>query len=228
MLVGRPRRLIAAFAVALAVLRADAQHPPHEHRRRHPALALAPRRAAAVDLALPGRPAAPSCCSSSPASASLIHLYSVGYMKADPGYARYFAYLNLVRASCCVLVLGANMPMMFVGWEGVGLCSYLLIGFWFQRRRPTPDAGKKAFIVNRIGDFGFLVGMFLHLRTSARHAQLRRCCRSAGHRSAGRRRARSPLITPVPLPRLHRQDRPRSRSTSGCPTRWPARRRSRR
>ena len=91
---------------------------------------------------------------------SLIHLFSVGYMKDDPGYARYFAYLNLFIFFMLVLVLGANFPVMFVGWEGVGLCSYLLIGFWFNEK-VNADAGKKAFIVNRIGDFGFLVAMFI-------------------------------------------------------------------
>ncbi len=91
---------------------------------------------------------------------SLIHVYSVGYMRSDPGYARYFAYLNLFVFFMLVLVLGSSFPVMFVGWEGVGLCSYLLIGFWFGDREKA-DAGKKAFIVNRIGDFGFLVAMFL-------------------------------------------------------------------
>ncbi len=91
---------------------------------------------------------------------SLIHVFSVGYMKEDPGYPRYFAYLNLFVFFMLVLVLGANYPMLFVGWEGVGLCSYLLIGFWFSEKA-NADAGKKAFIVNRIGDFGFLVAMFL-------------------------------------------------------------------
>lgn len=98
---------------------------------------------------------------------SLIHVFSVGYMRADPGYARYFAYLNLFVFFMLVLVLGANFPMMFVGWEGVGLCSYLLIGFWFNEQ-VNADAGKKAFIVNRIGDVGFLIAMFLiyqHLDT---------------------------------------------------------------
>ncbi|MFW6202062.1 MAG: NADH-quinone oxidoreductase subunit L [Gemmatimonadota bacterium] len=90
----------------------------------------------------------------------LIHVFSVGYMKDDDGYARYFAYLNLFVFFMLVLVLGASFPLMFVGWEGVGLCSYLLIGFWF-REKANADAGKKAFIVNRIGDFGFLVAMFL-------------------------------------------------------------------
>jgi NADH-quinone oxidoreductase subunit L len=90
----------------------------------------------------------------------LIHLYSVGYMKEDPGYARYFAYINLFVFFMLILVLGSNFPLMFVGWEGVGLCSYLLIGFWFKDKEKA-DAGKKAFIVNRIGDFGFLVAMMM-------------------------------------------------------------------
>ena len=91
---------------------------------------------------------------------SLIHIFSVGYMGADEGYARYFAYLNLFVFFMLVLVLGAGFPVMFVGWEGVGLCSYLLIGFWFDVTA-NADAGKKAFIMNRIGDFGFLAAMFL-------------------------------------------------------------------
>jgi NADH-quinone oxidoreductase subunit L len=97
----------------------------------------------------------------------LIHIFSVGYMKEDPGYPRYMAYLNLFVFFMLILVLGASYPVMFVGWEGVGLCSYLLIGFWFKEKA-NADAGKKAFIVNRIGDFGFLIAMFLlfaHLGT---------------------------------------------------------------
>ena len=91
---------------------------------------------------------------------SLIHVFSVGYMREDPGYPRYFAYLNLFVVFMLALVLGANYPVIFVGWEGVGLCSYLLIGFWFSDTH-NADAGKKAFIVNRVGDFGFLIAMFL-------------------------------------------------------------------
>ena len=90
----------------------------------------------------------------------LIHVFSVGYMKDDPGYPRYFAYLNLFVFFMLILVMGASFPVLFVGWEGVGLCSYLLIGFWFSDREKS-DAGKKAFIVNRIGDVGFLIAMFL-------------------------------------------------------------------
>ncbi|HUP20784.1 MAG TPA: NADH-quinone oxidoreductase subunit L [Gemmatimonadota bacterium] len=92
----------------------------------------------------------------------LIHLYSVGYMHGEDerGFARYFAYLNLFAFAMLLLVMGDNFLVLFVGWEGVGLCSYLLIGFWFANRE-FAEAGKKAFIVNRIGDFGFLIGMFL-------------------------------------------------------------------
>jgi NADH-quinone oxidoreductase subunit L len=90
----------------------------------------------------------------------LIHIFSVGYMRDDAGYPRYFAYLNLFVFFMLLLVLGGNYPLLFVGWEGVGLCSYLLIGFWFNEK-VNADAGKKAFIVNRIGDFGFLIAMFL-------------------------------------------------------------------
>jgi NADH-quinone oxidoreductase subunit L len=90
----------------------------------------------------------------------LIHVFSVGYMQDDPGYPRYFAYLNLFVFFMLVLVLGASYPVMFVGWEGVGLCSYLLIGYWYSEKA-NADAGKKAFVMNRIGDFGFLVAMFL-------------------------------------------------------------------
>jgi NADH-quinone oxidoreductase subunit L len=91
---------------------------------------------------------------------ALIHLYSTAYMheETDAEYARYFSYLNLFAAFMLVLVLGSSFPIMFIGWEGVGLCSYLLIGFWFTKPSAA-DAGKKAFVVNRIGDFGFLLGM---------------------------------------------------------------------
>jgi NADH-quinone oxidoreductase subunit L len=89
---------------------------------------------------------------------SLIHIYSIGYMAHDEDRVRYFSYLNLFTFFMLVLVLGGNLPLMFVGWEGVGLCSYLLIGFWFKKKSAS-DAGKKAFIVNRIGDAGLILGM---------------------------------------------------------------------
>jgi NADH-quinone oxidoreductase subunit L len=90
----------------------------------------------------------------------LIHIYSTGYMAHEGGYYRFFGYLNLFMFSMLMLVLANNLLLMFVGWEGVGTCSYLLIGFWFHKKSAS-DAGKKAFIVNRVGDAGFLLGIFL-------------------------------------------------------------------
>ncbi|MDQ1265599.1 MAG: NADH-quinone oxidoreductase subunit, partial [Bacteroidota bacterium] len=97
----------------------------------------------------------------------LIHVYSIGYMHGDRSFYRFFAYLNLFIFMMLNLVLASNFLLTFLGWEGVGLCSYLLIGFWYDRKFEgyritwTGDAGNKAFIVNRIGDFGFLIAMFL-------------------------------------------------------------------
>jgi NADH-quinone oxidoreductase subunit L len=94
----------------------------------------------------------------------LIHLYSIAYMHDDEGFSRYFSYLNLFVFFMLLLVLGANYIILFIGWEGVGLCSYLLIGFWFKNHAYN-DAAKKAFIMNRIGDLGFLIGLFLLITT---------------------------------------------------------------
>ena len=91
---------------------------------------------------------------------SLIHLYAIGYMRDDPNFARFFAYFNLFAASMLLLVLADNYLLTFLGWEGVGLCSYLLISFWFERRTAALG-GKKAFVYNRVGDYGFLLAMFL-------------------------------------------------------------------
>ena len=96
----------------------------------------------------------------------LIHVYSTGYMAHEPDHARYFAYLNLFTASMLVLVLADSLPLMFVGWEGVGLCSYLLIGFWYTDDSKA-DAGKKAFVANRVGDAAFILGMALLFWTTA-------------------------------------------------------------
>ena len=154
----------------------------------------------------------------------LIHVYSIGYMGHDPGYARYMAYLNLFMFAMLTLVLGANYAVLFVGWEGVGLCSYLLIGFWFHKQSAS-DAGKKAFIVNRIGDAGFLAGHVPGVR-DVRDARLpggdgggRARCRSSTP-GAGRSRSSGCCSSSAPSARARR-----SRSSSGCPTRWRARRR---
>ncbi len=154
----------------------------------------------------------------------LIHIYAVGYMAHEGGYYRFFAYLNLFMFFMLILVLGANFLLLFVGWEGVGLCSYLLIGFYFLEKFAT-DAGNKAFIVNRIGDFGFSLAIFLigfisgsldfatvfaqvkgmpvEIERGLDHGDLRCCCWWAP--PANRRRFRC---------------------TSGCRTPWPVRRRS--
>jgi len=91
---------------------------------------------------------------------SLIHLYSIGYMKGDKDFPKFFLYMNLFVASMLILVLGSNMLVTFVGWEGVGTCSYWLVSFWFTRDSAA-SAGKKAFVYNRIGDVGFLLAIFL-------------------------------------------------------------------
>ena len=155
---------------------------------------------------------------------SLIHVYSVGYMKDDDGYARYFAYLNVFLFFMLLLVLGKSLLVLFVGWEGVGLASYLLIGFWFEDADKA-RAGKKAFITNRVGDAGFLLGMFLlyQARRNARHG------RGSTPRSRRHRRRRSPRAWSASCCSSARPaSRRRSRCTSGCPTRWRARRRYRR
>jgi len=94
----------------------------------------------------------------------LIHLYSIGYMHGDPGVARYFSYLNLFIFSMLMLVMGNNLLLLYLGWEGVGLCSYLLIGFWYEKHSAS-KAGLKAFITNRVGDFGFAIGIMLIFTT---------------------------------------------------------------
>ncbi len=99
---------------------------------------------------------------------SLIHLYSIGYMSGEEGFYRYFSYLNLFIFAMLMLVLGNNLLVMFVGWEGVGLCSYLLIGYYFEKKS-AGDAAKKAFVMNRVGDFGFLLGLFVIFWTLGSH-----------------------------------------------------------
>src|ERR1700683_842952 len=153
---------------------------------------------------------------------AFIHLYSVGYMEDDDDFARFFAYMNLFALSMLTLVLANNLLLMFVGWEGVGLCSYLLISFWYTNAQYAYN-GRKAFIVNRIGDAGFLLGIFtivsalgshgiwsldfatlrdnIHLLSTARADGLGRFCFSSA------------------LP-----ERPRRfLCTYGCPMRWSAR-----
>ena len=136
---------------------------------------------------------------------TLIHVYSTAYMADEPrgGYARFFCYLNLFCFFMLMLVLGNNFLVMFVGWEGVGLCSYLLIGYWYEKKSAA-DAGKKAFITNRVGDWGFVLGVFL-IFIDLRHARLpRRAGRGRG--PAGRNRALRRAVGDLPAA-VRRRDR---------------------
>jgi NADH-quinone oxidoreductase subunit L len=154
-----PGVLLGAFAVSLGIALGLVAAPPHEpHLVR--LWSWMPAGALQIDMAFQVDQLAVVMLLVVTGVGSLIHLFSVGYMREDPGYARYFAYLNLFVVFMLMLVLGSNLPVLFIGWEGVGLCSYLLIGFWFSEKA-NADAGKKAFIMNRIGDFGVLVAMFL-------------------------------------------------------------------
>jgi NADH-quinone oxidoreductase subunit L len=154
-----PGVLVAAFLVSLAVAVELLGAPPHEPQVVR-LWSWMPVGALQLDLAFQVDQLSMVMLLVVTGVGSLIHIFSVGYMREDPGYARYFSYLNLFVVFMLVLVLGSNLPVLFIGWEGVGLCSYLLIGFWFSDKA-NADAGKKAFIMNRIGDFGVLVAMFL-------------------------------------------------------------------
>jgi NADH-quinone oxidoreductase subunit L len=151
--------LVAAFLVSLGVFAELVARPP-EHAAIVRLWSWLPVGTLQIDLAFQVDQLSAVMLLVVTGVGSLIHLFSVGYMREDPGYARYFAYLNLFIVFMLVLVLGSSLPVMFIGWEGVGLCSYLLIGFWFGDKA-NADAGKKAFIMNRIGDFGFMIAMFL-------------------------------------------------------------------
>ena len=155
---------------------------------------------------------------------SLIHIYSLGYMAHDEDRVRYFSYLNLFTFFMLLLVLGGNLPLHVRGLGGRGLCSYLLIGFWFKKKSAS-DAGKKAFIVNRIGDAGLILGMILafHAFGSLDLVDIADNAGALAQRGprAVRGRSRSPACCSSSAPAARAR---RSRSTSGCPTRWRARR----
>src|SRR3954464_9898265 len=157
--------IIAAFVVSLVALR-DLQQAAGAHALRQSVFTWLPSGDLQIPFELYLDPLSALMILVITGIGSLIHIYSTGYMHDEPDgeYARYFSYLNLFASFMLVLVLGANFPVMFVGWEGVGLCSYLLIGFWFTKKSAA-DAGKKAFIVNRVGDFGFMLAMLLLFAT---------------------------------------------------------------
>ena len=166
--------------------------------------------------------------------ATSVHVFSIAYMHEDERFPRFFTYLGLFCFSMLGLVIGGTILQLFVFWELVGLCSYLLIGFWYEKKSAS-NAAIKAFVVNRVGDFGFLIGFGVLSTTLA----MRRCPAS-GHarRGSGQRRpdpvARGTIFGATALTVMGIGifcgcvgKRPSSRCTSGCPTRWKARRRSR-
>jgi NADH-quinone oxidoreductase subunit L len=147
---------------------------------------------------------------------TLIHLYSIGYMHGDPNFSKFFVYLNLFVFSMLVLVLGDNLLLTFLGWEGVGACSYFLISFWFTDDA-NASAGKKAFVTNRIGDWGFMVAMFLAFAALGSLSYVEILLANAGRSPRHRHRHRRCCCSSAPS-----ASRPRSRCSCGCPTPWPA------
>ena len=149
-----------AFAVSLALLAGLAGLPPEERRVEVPIYTWMTVGGFQIPFALLLDPLSVLMAAVVTGVSLIIHVYSIGYMAEDARYARFFTYLNLFVLMMLILVVANNYLVMYVGWEGVGLCSYLLIGFWFERKSAA-DAGKKAFIVNRVGDFGFALGIML-------------------------------------------------------------------
>ena len=147
----------------------------------------------------------------------LVHYYSIGYMHGDGGYYRFFAYLNLFMFAMFVLILANSYLLVFLGWEGVGLCSYLLIAFWFPKKSAS-QAGKKAFLVNRVGDFGFTLGMLL-IFVTIRDPAVRRRVRQAESEVALRHPdcGSASCCSPARWARA-----PSSRCTCGSRTPWRA------
>jgi NADH-quinone oxidoreductase subunit L len=154
--------MAASFAVSAATVWQLAALPPAERAIERTIYRWIASGDLSIDLAFRVDPLSAVMILVITGIGALIHVYSTAYMhdEASEEYARYFSYLNLFAAFMLVLVLGTTFPVMFVGWEGVGLCSYLLIGFWF-RKQSASDAGKKAFVVNRVGDYAFILGMLL-------------------------------------------------------------------
>jgi len=152
---------VGASFLATAKVFNDLQALPAAQRTIHQVLfTWIPAGSFRVDIGFLADPLSITMCLFITGIGALIHLYSVGYMKGDPNYSKFFVYLNLFVASMLLLVLGDNLVLTFLGWEGVGACSYLLISFWFSEEA-NASAGKKAFVTNRIGDFGFMLGTFL-------------------------------------------------------------------
>jgi NADH-quinone oxidoreductase subunit L len=153
-----------SFVVAVVTFFDLLSKPEHERLFTQTLFTWVPAGALRVDAGFFADPLAMTMVLFVTGIGTLIHLYSIGYMSHDADYSKFFVYLNLFAFSMLVLVLGDNFVMMFLGWEGVGACSYFLISFWFTRNSAAV-AGKKAFVTNRIGDFGFMLAMFLTFAT---------------------------------------------------------------
>ena len=172
-----------------------------------------------VDLAFLADPLSITMCLFVTGVGTLIHIYAIGYMHGDPKFSKFFLYLNLFAFSMLLLVLGENLLVTFVGWEGVGTCSYLLISFW-HTRASAARAGKKAFVTNRVGDWGFMVAMFLAFGAvgSLSYETMNGAAIQGSVARSKRRRPSPPCCSWARWARA-----PSSRCTSGCPTRWKAR-----
>jgi NADH-quinone oxidoreductase subunit L len=151
--------VISAFAASIAVFQALAARPPDARTVEVDVYRWITAGPVVIPFRLLVDPLSTAMARVVSGVGALIHIYSVGYLAGDPGFARYFAYMNLFMAAMLLLVLAGNLAVMFIGWEGVGLCSYLLIAFWFERPAAA-RAGVKAFVVTRLGDVGFLLGIF--------------------------------------------------------------------
>ncbi len=149
----------AAFVVTVGVFFDLLSKNADERRHVAKVFSWVPVGSLKVDLAFLADPLSITMCLFVTGIGTLIHLYSIGYMHGDPRFSKFFLYLNLFAVSMLVLVLGENMLVTFLGWEGVGTCSYLLIAFWHERETAA-TAGKKAFVTNRVGDWGFMLAMF--------------------------------------------------------------------
>src|SRR5215210_3655662 len=149
----------AAFVVAAGVYFDMLSKSAEERSHVTEVFSWVPVSSLKVDLAFLADPLSITMCLFVTGISALIHLYSVGYMHGDPRFSKFFLYLNLFVLSMLVLVLGENLLVTFLGWEGVGTCSYFLISFWHERDSAA-TAGKKAFITNRVGDWGFMIAMF--------------------------------------------------------------------
>ncbi len=171
--------VVAAFALALRAVLQLAALPEHERHLSEVAWTWMRVGTFSVDVAFLLDPLSAVMVLVVTGVGSLIHIYATGYMSHDPSFRRFFLYLNLFMFAMLTLVLADNYLLLFVGWEGVGLCSYLLIGFWYERPSAA-EAGKKAFIVNRIGDFGFMLGAFM-LVTATGSLQFDRVFSAAPH-----------------------------------------------